>query len=457
MIQVFSRLLPALGALALLLAHAVPASALDIQRVVSDKGIEAWLVEEHAVPLIVMEAAWDAGSAQDPEGKEGLSVMLASLMDEGAGELDSQAYQRALAELAVQLGFNANRDTLDVKLKTLSEHRDAAFALLKKALEEPCFDEEAVARIRDQLKVAVARDLDNPGDIASRAWYEAALGGHPYARPTKGTEETLSAITRADVADAHKRLIARGNLHVAVVGDIDAETLKKLLDDTFGNLPENRDGREIADVKVNAEGRTEVIRRDIPQSVAIFGHGGIKRDDPDFIPAFIMNHILGGGSFTSRLMSEVREKRGLAYSVVSYFYPLDHTGLYVGQVATENARVAESLDIIRAEIARMAEEGVSEAELEDAKTYLTGSYPLRFDSNEKIAAQLIGLQLGGLPITYVDERNEMINAVTKEDIARVAERLLHPGELIVTVVGQPEGIEPAAASSAPAEETSAAE
>lgn len=417
------------------------AEALEIARLVTESGIEVWHVEERSVPLIVMEAAWETGAAYDPEGKEGLALMLAALMGEGAGDLDAQAFQGRLDDLAVKLRFDARQDTLEASLKTLSENRDEAFTLLKLALEEPRFDEAAVERIRAQLRISVASDLDRPGEIASRAWYDAALPQHPYSRPRKGTPDTLAAIAREDLIGAHAALLPRGKLRISVVGDIGADELERLIDDTFGNMPEGAGRADVPDVEVTRAPVLDVIERDIPQSVVIFGHGGLKRDDPDFIPAFVMNHVLGGGGFTARLMTEVRQKRGLAYSVGTYLYPLRRTGLFIGQVATENARVAESIEIIRAEIARMAEEGVSAEELEDAKTYLTGSYPLRFDSNEKIAGQLIGLQLAGLPASYVDDRNALIEAVTQEDILRVAGRLLDPDNLIVTVVGKPEGLQ----------------
>lgn len=442
------------AALLLLFGLSLPALAngLDIKRFVTESGIEVWHVEEHSIPLIVLEAAWETGAVHDPVGKEGRALMMAALLDEGAGDLDAQAFQQKTDDLAVKLSFDAGQDTVDVSLKTLSENKEEAFALLKLALEEPRFDEEAVERIRAQLRASVASKLDRPGEIASRAWYRAALKGHPYARPSEGTPDSIAAIRREDIQEAHDTLLPRGKLLISVVGDIEAEELKRLVDETFGGLPASSGQESAREAEIAAAPQMEIIERDIPQSIIIFGHGGLKRDDPDFIPAYVMNYVLGGGGFTSRLMTEVREKRGLAYSVGSYLYPLRRAGLYVGQVATANESAGETLGLIRAEIARMAEEGVTEEELEDAKTYLTGSYPLRFDSNDKIAGQLLGMQIGGLPISYVSERNELINAVTREDIARVAKRVLKPDNLIVTVVGKPEGLEAAGSSAAGAGE-----
>ncbi len=416
-------------------------AAVSIQEVTSPGGITAWLVEEHALPLVVLEASWKGGTLQDPEGKEGLAYMMSALLDEGAGEMDAQAYQSRLEELAVDIGFRASTDNLTLSFKTLTENRDQAFDLLRLALNEPRFDEEAVERIRRQLLVAITRDMESPDRMAAEAWYHAALPGHPYTRPSKGTLETVAALTRTDLAAHQRMLMTRENLNITVVGDIDAATLATLLDETFGKLDAVSSLPEIETVKVSAAARLEIIQREMPQSIVLFGHEGLARDDEDFIPAYVMNYVLGGGGFSSRLMTEVREKRGLAYSVTSYFYPLAHASLFIGQVATQNTRVAESLDVIKAELARLAQDGITDEELQDAKTYLTGSYPLRFDTNEKIAGQLVAIQDAELGIDYIVKRNSLIEAVTVEDIRRVAARLLRPDDLIVTIVGQPEGLE----------------
>ena len=415
----------------------VSAQAVEIQHVVSDKGIEAWLVEEHALPMIVLKAGWEGGALKDPEGKEGLTKMMAGLLNEGAGEYDSQAFQAKLDDLAIQLGFDASQDDVDVSLKTLTENRDEAVKLLKLALKRARFDQDAIERIRAQMKVSLQRNAQDPAKKAYEVWYDAALPGHLYARPSGGTVESLDSITRPQLAAAQMHLLGRNNLHVSVVGDITADELKVLLDDVFSDLPEVAIlGDEFnTDVKVGAQ--MLITERDIPQSIVVFGGPGLLRADPDFIPAFVMNYILAGGNFSSRLMIEVREKRGLAYSVGANFYPLDHVGLFLGRVATQNERVGETLAIIKSEIALMAQKGVSDVELVNAKTYLTGSYPLRFDSNEKIASQLLALQMGGLNIDYVVKRNGLINAVTQADIARVADRLLHSDELIISIVGKP--------------------
>ncbi|MES1989384.1 MAG: pitrilysin family protein [Pseudomonadota bacterium] len=424
--------------LAGLSASTLPASALEVKRVVSPGGIEAWLVEEYEVPIITMEVSWDGGSASDPAARLGLANMVSGLLDEGADEMDSIAYQKRLAASNASLSYSEDKDYFNAHLQTLAENRDEAFALLQVALAAPRFDAEAVERIRAQIRSIIVRNHSDPEWVASQAWLKEVLGKHPYARPSSGTEKTLAAITRDDLKAYVKQTIARDNMLIGIVGPITPDELGKLLDTTFGNLPAKAKRVNIADVTPTTRAVTKVIAKPYPQSVVLFGGAGLKRSDPDFVPAYVMNYVLGGGSFSSRLTNEVREKRGLAYSIGTSLYPLRHTALYMGQVGTKNASVGTALSLIRHEYERMASEGVSAAELADAKTYLTGSYPLRFDSNAKIAGELLAIQQENLGIGYISHRNAMINAVTVADIARVAKALLEDKAPVVAIVGEPD-------------------
>lgn len=427
----------------LLLAPVAPAAAaVDVERVVSPGGIEAWLVEDPTAPLVSVSVAFKGGSALDPLGKEGLAEMVSGLLDEGAGDLDSAAFQRRLADLALDFGFDAGMDSFSGSMRTLSEHRATAFDLLGMALSAPRFDPPAVERIRGQLLTRVARNADDPDAIADRVWWRTVFPDHPYGRRPGGTAESLRAITVDDLKTFAGQRLARDNMVIGVVGDIDAETLAPLLDRAFGKLPAHAAPSSLAEATPASPGAVVVVEKDMPQSVVVFGENGVKRDDPDFYAAYVMNYILGGGGFSSRLTTEVREKRGLAYSVTSYLNTLDHAGLIQGQVGTQNARVAESLEIIRDEWRRMAEEGPTREELDDAKTYLVGSYPLRMTSTGGLARVLSAIQLEGFPIDYMEHRNSYIEAVTLDDVKRVAKRLLDPARLTVVVVGRPEGITP---------------
>ncbi len=416
------------------------ASAMKIQTVKSPGGIEAWLVEEHSVPLIAMRFAFEGGNSQDPAGKEGVANFLTAMMDEGAGDLTAIQFQERMEEIAMRMGFEDSRDSFYGSFETLTENLDEAVELLRLAINEPRFDPDAMERIRGQLLTSLAFAAKDPDRVAAREWFAAAFPDHPYGRPAVGTEESLAKITRDDLERYRKRVFAKDTLKIAVVGDIDAETLGKVLDRVFGDLPEKADLEPIPFVEPKKGGDVHVIEMPVPQSVATFGLAGIPRKDPDFIPAFVMNHILGGGGFSSRLMEEVREKRGLAYSVYSYLQPYQHTAIFAGGVATKNEEIGQSLEVIRAELQRMATEGPTPEELENAKSYLIGSYPLRFDTNAKIANQLLGIMQDGLGQDYIEKRNSLIEAVTLEDVKRAAKRILETDNLIMTVVGQPKNL-----------------
>lgn len=420
-------------------------AAMNVQKVVSPGGIEAWLVESRQVPLVTMRFAFSGGAAQDPEGKEGLAHFVSGMLDEGAGDLDSTAFQELQEELAVRMEFDAGRDVFTGAFQTLTRNRDKAFELLRLALTEPRFDQDALERIKGQILTGLKFDDNDPRKVASREWFSLAFAGHPYARPTKGVASTVAGITAEDLREYVRRVFARDTLKVAVVGDIDAETLGQVLDKVFGDLGEKSDLAPVPEVKPAKGPLRKVVEMNVPQSVVQFGHQGIKRKDEDFVASYVLNYILGGGGFNSRLMEEVREKRGLAYSVYSYLSPYRYAAVYVGSVATENKSVGRSIEVIQAELKRMAEKGPTEEELKNAKQYLTGSYALRFDTSSKIANQLLWVQIEDLGIDYTDKRNSLIEAVTLEDVRRVAQRLLQADALIVTIVGKPQksGTKPA--------------
>lgn len=430
----------AFAALFLLLAAASPAAAIEVQRVVSPGGIEAWLVEDHSNPIISLDMAFRGGAALDPVGKEGLANLVSGLIDEGAGDLDSQAFQERLQDLSIGLSFSTGLDTFTGDLKTLTENRDTAFELLRLALNEARFDEEPITRIRSQILAGLARGSENPKVIVRRTINKVLFPEHAYGRPVSGTTESVTGLTVEDLRRFTAERFARDVLVIGVVGDITAQELAALLDETFLGLPATAAPVDLADTTPNDEGGVIVVEKDVPQSVVVFGHEGIKRADPDYYTAYVVNYILGGGGFSARLYKEIREKRGLAYSVYAYLNPLDHAALIMGGVATQNERVSESLDLIRAEWRRMAEDGPSAEELRNAKTYLTGSFPLRFSSSGRISGMLIGMQLSRLGIDYLDRRNGFIEAVTLDDARRVAKRLYDADKLTVVVVGRPEGI-----------------
>jgi len=426
----------------LVLFVAFPAHAIEVKRVVSPGGIEAWLVEDHKIPVVALEWAFEGAGSTDPEGKEGRSNLASQTLDEGAGPYDSQAFQGRMQDLAVSLTFDAGRDGLVGNLRTLKDNRDDAFELARLALNEPRFDPDPVERVRTSILSALRRDLADPNYVARRAFYSAAYPGHPYGGEVRGSLESLPRITTDDLRAFVKGELTRDRLVVGASGAITPEELGKALDRIFGALPAKSQSAPLPDAVAKGAGETLVAPRPTAQTLILLGQQGIQRSDPDWYAASVMNYILGGGGFTSRLMEEVREKRGLSYGVYSYLIPLDHGALVMASGSTVNTKAGETLDIIRAEWKRMADQGATDQELQDAKTYLTGSFPLQFSSTSAIARIILQVKRDNLGIDYLDKRDSLINAVTKDDVQRVAKRLLDPAKLLTVLVGRPEGVTP---------------
>ncbi|NIX78023.1 insulinase family protein [Microvirga sp. c23x22] len=416
------------------------ASPTTVKTLSPHSGVEAWHVESDVVPLIAVAFTFEGGSAHDPADKPGVAQMLARLLDEGAGELNSDAFQEHLAARAIELSFNAGNDAVGGSLKTLVKHADEAFELLRLALAEPRFDQDAIERVRAQTIAGLRYQQNDPGVMATRRFFEEGFAGHPYGRSTSGTIESVSAITRDDLLAMHRALITRGRIKVAVVGAISTERLSALIDKTFGVLPEATPLTAIEPVALGKLGSQFVVDLDVPQSVIRFGTPGIAWRDPGFIPAYILNHILGGGAFTSRLFQEVREKRGLAYSVGTSLVSYRAASMTWGYTATKNERVGEALKVISDEMARLREDGPSDEELRKAKDYLIGSYALGFDTSTKIAHTLVQIAFEGLGIDYIGHRNGLVGAVTQADIRTAAERILGEGKMLTVIAGRPTGL-----------------
>ncbi|MEM0947847.1 MAG: pitrilysin family protein [Pseudomonadota bacterium] len=421
---------------------AVPASAaVDVQEMTTPGGIDAWLVEEHSIPIAAIEIRFRGGASLDAPGKRGAIHLMTALLEEGAGDLDAQGFAEAREEIAARIGFGVRDDSLSVSLRFLTENRDASFALLKTALIDPRFDQDAINRVRAQVISGIRSDATDPNAIAGNTLNALTWGDHPYGSPQQGTEASVSALTRDDLVDAHRAAIARDRIYVGAVGNITPEELSELLDDLLGDLPET--GAPMPpDAAYMLEPGVTVVPFDTPQSVALFGHQGLARDDDDFLTAFVVNAVLGGSGFQSRLTQEVRVKRGLTYGIGAYLSPKDLGHMVVGQVATGNDRMAETVEVLRREWDRIGQTGLTGEELRDAKLFLTGAYPLRFDGNAQIARIMVGMQMDGLPSDYIANRNDLVDAVTLEEANRVAKRVYRPEDLHIVIVGQPEELEP---------------
>jgi zinc protease len=436
------KLAPLFSALILALTLVPTAQAVEVERVESDKGIVAWLVRDDTVPVTAIEFTFaDAGAVMDPEGKAGTANLTSALIDEGAGDLDSQAFQGRLNDLSIRLSFSAGRTDFSGSFYSLNRYRSDAVDMLRLALNAPRFDEEPVARIRRQILSGLKQKESDPGSLASEALMKTLFPGHPYSVPTQGTQDSLAAITVADMKRFQAEALTRDRLKIGVVGDITPAELKPILDKAFGALPMTGRMPEVADVTIDGPAGTVVVDQAVPQSTVFFAQQGLAIDDPDYYAGIVLNHILGGGSFESILMQEIRVKRGLAYSVYSFLQPMEHAALLRGGLATQNDRVAQSIDLVGQVFTDIKENGVSTEQVKDAKTYITGSYPLRFTNTSSIANQLVAMQRYDFGIDYIDARNGYVEAVTADQVNRLAGTLLNPDALTLIVVGQPDGVE----------------
>ena len=427
-------------ALAALLCLVAPlAHAVTIEKIVSPSGIPAWMVRETSTPLVALNYAFHGGSSQDEAAKAGTANLVADTLDEGAGNLDSETFHRRLENHAIEMGFQVGRDYFHGTLRTLNEHRDEAFDLLGLALTKPRFDADAIERVRGQVMAVLRRENTNPNSLASRSWWHTAFPQHPYGREARGSLDTVPLIGAADLRNFVHHTFARNELTISIVGDVAEKTAGALIDRAFAGLPAKNDLKPIPAATPQGMGRRIVIDVDVPQAVVTFGGNGIERNDPDFMAAYVVNHILGGGSFSSRLYREVREKRGLAYGVSDSLVWFKRAAVVLGGTATRADRTADALAIIEKETKRMADNGPTPDELAAAKSYLKGAYALSLDSSSKVAAQITQIQLDNLGIDYIDKRQKLIDAVTIDEAKRVAKRL-YGGGMLVTVAGKPKGL-----------------
>ncbi|MGB3146585.1 MAG: pitrilysin family protein [Paracoccaceae bacterium] len=419
------------------LALSQPAMAeIKITEVTSPGGIKAWLVEEHQIPFVALELRFRGGTSLDAEGKRGATTLMTSLLEEGAGTLDATGFAQAREALAAEIKFDADADGIAVSAQFLTENRGKGVDLLRLALTDPAFDQPSIDRVKGQIQSLIQSHDTSPDQIADESFARAIMGDHPYASSELGTAQSVAALTRDDLFAAKAAGMALDRVYVSAAGDITADELGALLDHLLGGLP-----AEGAPMPPRAmpvfSGQTSYVDFDSPQSVVRFGQAGLAADDPDFFAAYLLNQILGGGGFSARLMTEVREKRGLTYGIYASLVPMDLADLWQGSFSASTDKVAEAVKLVKEVWADVAANGVTETQLDAAKTYLTGAYPLRFDGNSTIAAILVGMQVMGYPSDYPATRNQRVEAVTLADVNRVARERLTPDALSFVVVGRP--------------------
>lgn len=392
-------------------------------------------------PVVSLAFAFEGGAAVDPNGKDGLANLVSTLLDEGAGKYNSDEFHKQLENNSISLSFGADYDAFYGRMRTLTETEDKAFELLQLALTAPRFDDDAVARMRKAVEATIRQEEQSPGWIAGDTLRKQLFANHPYSRRTDGSLKTLAAITKEDMRKfVHDRL-ALDNLKIAVSGDITSEKLAAFLDKTFGALPHSSAVKQVTEITPETKQSVIVVKRPTTQSIMLIGNAGIKRNDPDWYAASILNYALGGESLSSRLMTEIREKRGLTYGSRSSLVPLKYSAFVVANASTANASAKQVLELLQGEWQKIAN-GVTEKELEAAKSYLNGNFPLQFESTGDTASILLQMQRDNLGIDYLDRRKDLINAVTLKDTKRVAKRLFKPEAAVVIIVGQPKDIVP---------------
>jgi zinc protease len=416
---------------------ASPGLALTVEEIVSPKGIKAWLVQEHSVPLIALKFALAGGSSQDPSGKEGLATMVADLLTEGAGELSEEAFKAQVSALGMRLSLAAGRDAIYGGLDTLSKRFAPSAELLRLALTAPRFEADAIERVRSQRLTDLAIAANEPNRVAVERWYQEAFPGNAYGRPADGTPQSVARIVRDDLTGQHAKLFARDVLKVVIVGDIDKAAAAAALDSIFGDLPERAKVDLLAKVEPRAAAAPVVVERELPSATAAFGLASIASDHADFPALEVLNHIIGSGDFDAVLTEEIRVKRGLAYSVQTALVHDSITSLLLGAFSTKNDTMGSALDVLKEVLVKTARDGPNPGQFENAKRYLTGSFLLDFDTNAKVASSLLSIWVDGEGPDYLKRRNQKIDAVTLADVKRVARDVLKTDALSVTIVGKP--------------------
>jgi zinc protease len=421
----------------LLMAPSLVLASPKIQHWTLDNGARVYFVESRELPMLQVRVVFDAGSSRDPAKKSGLANLTAAMLDEGTDGLTTDDIAGRFEGVGAEFGAGIDRDMASVSLRSLSDPSllDPALDLFAQIVAKPAFPAGNLERQRAQLLVALQKDAQSPGAIAQKAFYRELYGNHPYAGDPSGDEASLKSITREDLVEFHRRHYVGANAWVVIVGDANKSQAQKIAERVAGKLPAGAAPAPLPEVGMPEAARQKQINFPATQTHVNMGQPGVRRGDPDYFPLYVGNYTLGGGGLVSRLSEEVREKRGLSYSVYSYFLPLRMPGpLFIG-LQTKNTQRDQALKLVREVIADFAAKGPTDAELVAAKKHLTGSFPLRLDSDGKIAENLAVIAFYGLPLTYLDDFIPNIEAVTAEQIRDAYRRRVHPDRMVTVTVG----------------------
>lgn len=441
MTTVIVRAANAIG-LALLLAvawlggggHAHAGTATEIT---SPKGIKAWLVEEHRVPIVALRFAFEGGAAQDPAGLAGLTSLLADAMQEGTANLDSAALKEAIAQIGLRLSLTAGRDAVYGGVEVVSARLAPAADLLRAILTSPALKDDDIERVKSQRLTDIARDAANPATIAIRQWYASAFPDHPYGNPVDGRSDTVPRVTRAALLAQHARQFARDNLKVVIVGDVESTAAARILDAMFGSLPEKSTLTPIAAPVPRADTAPLVASKPAALANAVFGLPSLTVRDPDYPALRVLNQLLGSGDLDSLLMDEIRVKRGLAYSADTRLHNDRIGALIIGRFATRNGSMQQALGVVRDVLARTAKDGPTQAQFENARGFLAGSALVDTDTSARLAGALLEVWRDGEGPDALVARSAKVRAVSLADVKRVAARVLVLDKLLVSIAGDP--------------------
>jgi len=427
-------------ALVLLLACTLPGQVLaspKIQHWQLQNGARIYFVESHALPMVQISAAFDAGSARDPKNEFGLALMTNHLLKEGAAGMTTNQIARSLDDIGAEFYSDVGRDMASVGIRTLSEKEklDASTTLLSKIIAKPDFPASSLDRERSRLMVALQAKKQSPGDIASDLFFRLTYGNHPYAHPTVGDAESLNRITRDDLVDFHRHYYVGRNAVLAIMGDLSRKQAKALSEKILGDLPTGTPAQALPSIAPAAHATSKEQKFDSEQSHILIGQVGMRRKDPDYFKLYLGNYILGGGGLVSRLSEVVREKNGLAYSVYSYFWPMRQNGPFIMGLQTANKSRDKALKLMDQVLRDFIKHGPTKAELAAAKSHITGGFALRIDTSRKITEYLAVIGFYRLPLDYLDEFPKKIEAITARQIRNAFKRRIHPNKMITVVVG----------------------
>ena len=417
-----------------LAAHASP----RIKHWNLDNGARVLFVESHEIPMVQITAVFDAGAARDTSDKSGLATLTNRLLREGAGGLNADQIADAFEDKGAEFGADSQRDMAIASLRSLSDREllTPSVKLFAQLLMAPSFPQASLERERQRALIGLQQSAQSPADVASKAFYRALYADHPYAHQPEGSVTGLKAIVRDDLIAFHGRRYVGANAVLAIVGDVSVREARRIARHVLGGLPAGEHAPALPPIPEATAG-AKPLRISFPssQSHILVGTPGIARPDPDYFPLYVGNHILGGSGLVSRLSEEVREKRGLAYSAYSYFTPMRERGPFFMGLQTRNDQSARALQVMRETLEKFVTDGPTEKELEAAKKNLTGGFPLRLDSNSKIADNLAVIGFYGLPLDYLDTYISRVEAVTVTQVHEAFLRRIQPSRMVTVIVG----------------------